>query len=553
MADFELVIRGGLVIDGSGTTGRRADVGVRQGRLAEIGSIKERGAEELDAGDCVVAPGFIDPHTHMDAQVFWDGLGASPVWHGVTSAVMGNCGFTLAPSGVDGRDLAIQSIERAEDVSRSAIELGVDWSWDSFAQYLDAVERRSKGINVGCLVGHSAVRAYVMGAAAFEREATEDEIGAMCAEVERAVLAGALGFSTSRSFHHLTRDDRPVASRLATWEEVRALVAVLGTIGRGIFQMAPERDPATLEIFCRNLRQLCVESGRPFTFTPGGNRRLFQLLEEVAAQGGDLTGQINVRSGGRVLSFSTMLPFDRLPRWSELRTLAPGEKLSRIREPALRADLVDEAMSAQYQQTLGAEAHPPDYAHIYPLTEEPYISVEELARRRGVTPVDVMIELAARSDLGQLFLQQAMVTDDETMLAEIRNPHTVLGASDAGAHVSQIMDSAIPTYLLAHWVREKEVLSWEEAVRMLTHDPARLMGLRGRGLLRPGLAADLVVFDPDTVAPELPVLVHDLPDRGPRLEQKARGIRATIVNGELLTQDGEHTGRYPGQLIRSGS
>jgi N-acyl-D-aspartate/D-glutamate deacylase len=553
MADFDLVIRGGLVIDGSGAEGSRLDVGVRQGRIAEVGTISESGAEELDAGGCVVAPGFIDPHTHMDAQVFWDGFGASPAWHGVTSAVMGNCGFTLAPCGAEHRDLAIRSIERSEDVSRDAIELGVQWTWESFPEYLDAVEKQPKGINVGCLVGHSAVRAHVMGEAAFQRQATADEISAMCADVERAVLAGALGFSTSRSFHHLTRDDRPVASRSAAWEEVCALVGVLTRLNRGVFQMAPERDPNTIESFCRNLRQLCVESGRPFTFTPGGNGRLFHLLEEVSAEGGDITGQINVRNGGRVLSFMTMLPFDRLPRWRQLHTMPASEKLHRLRDSTFRSNLIDEAMGATYQQAVGAEAHPPDYARIYPLTEEPYVSVEELAGRRDITPVDVMIELAERSELEQLFLQQAMVTDDNTMLAEIRNPHTILGASDAGAHVSQIMDSAIPTYLLAHWVREKEALSWEEAVRMLTSDPARLMGLSGRGLRRPGFAADVVVFDPVCVAPELPVLVHDLPDGGPRLEQKARGILATIVNGQVLTRDGKHTGSCPGRLIRSAS
>jgi N-acyl-D-amino-acid deacylase len=553
MTDFDLVVRHGTVIDGTGEAAILADVAVNDGKIVQIGRVDGRGEREIDAEGHIVAPGFIDAHTHMDAQVQWAGLGESPAWHGVTTAVMGNCGFTLAPCRATEANLAFLSMERAEDISRRAMELGINWSWETFAEFLDALEQVPKGINYAGYVGHSALRTYVMGERAFHEPASSSEIAQMCAEVKRSVAAGAVGFSTSRSHNHLTFDDRPVASRCAEWEEVRAIVRALGEMGHGVFQLAPERERDTAADFKQRISDLAVETMRPVTFMIAGDPWLLDLLDEVAARGGAATGQVNVRPTLSILSFLTSLPFDKLPLWGALHVLPPEQKLERLQDPVSRKHLVQEAMNGQYEKTVGAEARPPDFSRLCPLNaiEGPFVSVETLARERGVTPVDVMIDQAVSTKLHQLFLQPLRTQNEDEIIEWVRNDRTVVAASDAGAHVSQIMDSAIPTYLLAHWVRNKRAFSWEEAVRKLTFEPARLMGFTDRGLLKSGWAADIVVFDPGEVAPMLPTVTFDLPDGSPRLVQKAAGVTATVVNGRLLTEEGRHTGEYPGQVLRT--
>jgi N-acyl-D-amino-acid deacylase len=556
---YDLVIRNGTVIDGSGRPRYRADVGVIGDRVATIGRIRELGLAEIDAEDHFVTPGFVDGHTHLDAQVCWDPLGTSASWHGVTSAVMGNCGFTLAPCPASQKDLALRNLERAEDMSRDALLAGIEWTWETFPDYLDVIERLPKGINYASYIGHSALRTYVMGARAFEEPSSDDDIAAMRGHVEAALRAGAIGLSTSRSPNHATSDDRPVASRLATWDEVRLLVGVMGDLGAGIFELANEvhADPAATLEYHDRLRGLTIESRRPLTFVcgaprPGGHRPFLDLLERSAAEGGRMVGQVHSREFMSIMGFRVNLPFDKLPGWSELRRQDLAGQEASLRDPDTRRRLVDEAMSGHFGPAIGAEVRPPQYDEIRVLhaADGPYRTVAELALERGTTPVDVMIDLSLDAGFDQYFAQPFANRDLDDVLEMIRHPNTVVAVSDTGAHVSQIIDSSIPTFLLGYWARDRQALTWEEAVRMLTFDPASLWGLRDRGLLREGSAADIVVFDPERVGPDLPEADHDLPAGAVRLKQRAIGIKATVVNGEVLMRDGAHTGALPGRLLR---
>jgi len=483
----------------------------------------------------------------------------------VTSVVMGNCGFTLAPCAKSDRHLVIRNLERAEDIAAEAMEAGIEWRWTTFAEFLDTVESLPKGINYAGYLGHSALRTYVMGERAFERPADEDELAAMERELRDALRAGAIGFTTSRSPSHETPDRRPVASRLAGWGEVRRLVRAMGEMNAGIFELAGEAvgrtadDPDGLREYHARLRDLAVESGRPITWglfsrrdAPGVWRRYLDLLDETAAAGGRMFAQVHSRALAVVLSFATNLPFDRLPVWRELRALPLAEQRHRLGDPELRRRLVAAARERDERRAIGAEARPAAYEWIFLMdsVEGPHRSVAEIARERGVDPVEAMIDLALEKDLERFFLQPIANEDQGDALELMKHPHTVVTFSDSGAHVSQIMDASLQTHLLSHWVRAKQALSLERAVRMLSFEPATLWGFADRGLVREGFAADLIVFDPDAVAPLMPEVVRDLPAGARRLVQRSRGISATVVNGEILLRDGKHTGALPGQLLR---
>src|SRR4249920_1773991 len=349
---YDLVVKNGTVIDGSGLPRYRADVGVRHGRIVSIGRIRERAREVIDADGQVVAPGFVDGHTHMDAQVFWDPLGTSSCYHGITTVVMGNCGFTLAPCAAADKHLVIRNLQRAEDLSPEAMEAGIDWQWTTFPEFLDCVDSLPKGINYAGYIGHSALRTYVMGERAFEQQASETDMKAMEHELRDAIRAGAIGFTTSRSPSHETPDDRPVASRVASWNEVRRLVGAMGDLNAGIMELAGEGvdrapdDPGLHDYHVR-LRELAVESGRPITFgvfsrrgVPDVWRKYLALLDETAAAGGRMFAQVHSRSLSSLLSFRTQLPFDRLPVWKELRERPLAEQRERLRDPELRRRLV---------------------------------------------------------------------------------------------------------------------------------------------------------------------------------------------------------------------
>jgi N-acyl-D-amino-acid deacylase len=561
---YDLVIKNGWVIDGSGLPRYRADVGVTHGRIAAIGRIRESAREVIDAEGQVVAPGIVDGHTHMDAQVFWDPLGTSSCWHGITTVVMGNCGFTLAPCAKSDRHLVMRNLERAEDIAAEAMEAGIEWQWTTFAEFLDAIESLPKGINYSGYLGHSALRTYVMGERAFEQAAGEDDLRAMERELRDALRAGAIGFTTSRSPSHETPDGRPVASRVASWDEVRRLVGAMGELNAGIFEIAGEGvdralgDPGLRDYQAR-LLDLAVESGRPVTYglfsrreAPEVWRTYLDLLEETAAAGGRMFAQVHSRALAAVLSFKTQLPFDRLPVWKELRALPLEEQKHRLRDPELRRRLVEAARERDRRRAIGTEARPAVYEWLFVMdtVEGPHRSVAEVARERGTDPVEAMIDLALEKDLELFFLQPIANENQDYAIELIKHPRTVVTFSDSGAHVSQLMDASLQTHLLSHWVRAKQALTLEQAVRMLTFDTATQWGFADRGLIREGLAADLMVFDPDTVGPEMPEVVHDLPAGAKRLVQRARGISATVVNGEILLRDGKHTGALPGRLLR---
>jgi N-acyl-D-aspartate/D-glutamate deacylase len=561
---YDLVIRNGVVIDGSGLPRYRADVGVIGGRVASIGRIRETAREIIDAEGQVVAPGFVDGHTHMDAQVFWDPLGTCSCWHGVTSVVMGNCGFTLAPCAKADRHLVVRNLERAEDIAAPAMDAGIDWTWTTFPEFLDTLDRLPKGINYAGYLGHSALRTYVMGERAFDRPAGEDDLRAMEQELRRALQAGAMGFTTSRSPSHETPDRRPVASRLATWDEVRRLVGVMGEMNTGIFEIAGERfgdDAAGLRNYHVRLRDLAVDTARPITWglfsrreDPTLWRTYLALLDETAAAGGRMFAQVHSRALTVVLSFKTNLPFDRLPVWKELRALPLDEQKHRLRDRALRRRLVEAARERDERRAIGAEARPAAYEWIFLMDQPigPYRSIAEIAAQKKCDPVEAMIDLALERDLDRFFLQPIANENQDHALELIKHPRTAVTFSDSGAHVSQIMDASLQTHLLAHWVRDKHALTLEQAVRMLSFDNATHWGFADRGLIREGFAADLVVFDPDTVGPEMPEVAHDLPAGARRLVQRARGFSATVVNGETVLRDGKHTGALPGRLLRSG-
>jgi N-acyl-D-amino-acid deacylase len=554
---YDLLIKNGMVIDGSGLPRYRADVGVKAGKIAFIGRIAAPARQTIDAEGHVVTPGFVDGHTHMDAQVFWDPIGTSSCYHGITSVVMGNCGFTLAPCREREADLVFRNLERAEDLSREAMRAGIKWRWETFPEFLDVLDSLPKGINYAGYIGHSALRTYVMGERAFDGPAREDDLDAMARHVREAIKAGAVGFSTTRSPSHETSDDRPVASRQASWSELERLVGAMSEAGAGILEIAlgtegPDNYP--------KLKQLALDTGRPVTFgmfsrriQPTAWRFGLEIIEQTAREGGRMFGQVHSRALNVLISFETHTPFDTWDVWRDVRKLPLEQQKAALRDPETRAKLVDAASRPPNgRRAIGAEARPPEWDWVFLMDKMPgpHPSMAKLARERNQHPVELMIDLALERDLKRFFVQPIANEDEAAALELIKHPRTVVTFSDAGAHVSQIMDNSLQTHLLSHWVREKQAFTLEQAVKFISYDTATHWGLHDRGLVREGMAADLVVFDPATVGARMPEVVTDLPAGAKRLKQTADGVRATVVNGEVLLRDNEHTGALPGRLIR---
>ena len=476
---------------------------------------------------------------------------------------MGNCGFTLAPCAQAQADLVFRNLERAEDISREAMLAGITWDWETFPEYLDCIDALPKGINYAGYIGHSAVRTYVMGERAFTEQATEDELKRMGAEVVAALAAGAIGFSTSRTPNHTTADDRPVASRVAQWSEVEFLVKSMGAAGKGVFEIAgesPGRDPERIQDYLNRLQTLAVESRVPQTWgmfstrvAPDFWRPYFDMLHSTNAAGGRMFAQVHTRALNTLLSFATQMPFDNRELWCDLRKLPLAEQKKQLQDAELRAKLVEIANAPHKgPRVVGVEARPPDWEWLFVmddmLGEHPRVA--DLARERQIDPVELLIELSLEKDMLQFFRQPIANESESDILEMIQHPHSVPTFSDSGAHVSQIMDSSLQTHLLAYWVRQREALTLEQAVRQITFDTASCWGMHDRGLIRKGLNADLVVFDPDTIAPEMPEVRYDLPAGAKRLRQFARGIEATVVNGQVVLANNQPTGALPGRLIR---
>jgi N-acyl-D-aspartate/D-glutamate deacylase len=563
-----LLIRNGTIVDGSGAARFRGDVGIEQGRIVEIGRIRSLAERTIDADGLIVAPGFIDGHTHMDAQVAWDPIGSCSCWHGVTTVIMGNCGFALAPCKPETREWFARCLTAVEDIPTEAMLAGIDWTWETFPEYLATVDRLPKAINYGAYLGHSALRMYVMGARALTEKATEDDLARMAAAVREAIRAGAMGFSSSRATTHITPDNTPVASRIADWSELDRLVGAMAELNAGIFQIGPDISGGDAQRrFLARLKQLGVETGRPIMFGTLSSRQgdkpnpwTYQLeyLDECAADGARMWGQATTRSINAIFSLKSYLPFDVLPAWQRLRHLPLEEQKKRLADPATRRQLIadEERMKPRDNVLQGGGAattdpRKPDYANLYAMKgvdwDDP--TVAQLSAQRGKHPVEVMIDLALEHD-DQVFVQPLVNEDPHEVLGMLKHPRTLATFSDSGAHVCQEMGSSLQTHMLSYWVRAKGAFTLEEAVRKLTFDNASAWELNDRGLVRTGYKADLVLFDEARVKPGMPTVETDLPGGARRLVQKAEGIAATVVNGEVTLEDGKATGRVPGRLLR---
>jgi N-acyl-D-amino-acid deacylase len=564
---FDLVIRGGTVVDGSGKPRFGADVGIKDGRIVEIGRVGAA-ARTIDADGLIVAPGFIDGHTHMDAQVAWDPLGSCSCWHGVTSVVMSNCGFALAPCKPADRDWYARCLSAVEDIPTEAMAAGIDWTWETFPEYLATVERLPKAINYGMYIGHSALRMYVMGKRALSEKATEEDMSRMAAAVQEALKAGAMGFSSSRASTHVTPDDTPVASRIAEWEEIDRIIGAMAELDAGIFQVGPDIGSGPRHrAFLDRLRQLALQFKRPVMFgvlatkqgdDPLGGAYQTKYIDDTVAAGGRMFGQGTTKSINAIFSLKSYLPFDVLPGWRELRALPMAEQKRRLADPAVRRELVaaEAKMKPRDNVVQGGGAattdpRKPDYANLFAMKDVDWDdpTVADLAQARGQHPVEVMIDLSLAND-DQVYIQPIVNESPEDVLGILKHPRTLATFSDSGAHVCQEMGSSLQTHLLSYWVRKRGAFTLEQAVKKLTHDNAKAWELKGRGLVREGYQADLVLFEENGIRPCLPTVERDLPGGARRLVQKAKGIKATLVNGAVAFEDGEATGAYAGTVLK---
>ena len=565
---LDLLVRGGTVVDGSGGKRFVADVGISNGRITRVGRISDAARRTIDADGLIVSPGFIDGHTHMDAQVMWDPLGSCSCYHGVTSVVMSNCGFTLAPCKPADREWYANSLSYVEDISTDAMAAGIDWTWETFPEYRAAVERRPKALNYAMYIGHSAVRMYVMGRRAVTDKATDAEISRMAQLVQEALKAGAVGFSTSRTHTHLTPDGTPVASRIAGWDEIERIVAAMAELDAGILQAGPEIVSQTVSVaFLARMRHLALTYKRPMMFgifnTQQGEEPVIwqtqaQTIKEVNEAGGRMFAQGTTRSINAIFSLKSYLPFDVLPAWKAIRSLPLQEQKKRLRDPAQRRELIaaEAAMKPRDNQMQGGGAattdpRQPDYGNLYALKgvdwDDP--TVEELARARGKHPVEVMIDLSLDNE-NQIYVQPIVNENREDILGMLSQDFTLATFSDSGAHVAQEMGSSLQTHLLHYWVDKRGAFTLEQAIKKLSHDNAQAFELKDRGLIKEGCKADVLLFEEGRVRPCLPTVESDLPGGARRLVQKAEGIRATIVNGAVTLENGEPTGNYAGEVLK---
>jgi N-acyl-D-aspartate/D-glutamate deacylase len=530
----DLVIRGGTVFDGSGAAGRGADVAIADGVIREIG-LNLRGERELDASGCAVAPGFIDIHTHYDAQVFWDPALRPSSYHGVTTVVAGNCGFTIAPTRPEHHDTIVRTLENVEDMNPATLMAGIAWEFETFPEYLELVRRRGTTINFTAYIGHSALRLYVMGDAAYERAATRQEIERMCELVREAIAAGAAGFSTSFSFAHRGVDGKPVPSRFAEADEVEALFLAAGETGKGVVLITPGPQCSYADVY-----MWAPRVGRPFTYplfaSPGGKHlEPVALHEQGIARGAPVWPQVTPRPLTMQFTMADAYSLNTGTVFGELLKVSRAVRVAAYRDPDWRAlaaaDLEDSPMKPRWETFEVSESK-----RFPELTGR---RVSDVARERGVGPLDLMCELAVAEDLETRF--RAYIANDEpdAVARLLTQEHVALGLSDAGAHVDQLCDAPLPTDLLGRWVRERAVMPLEQAIRKLTGEPADMFGFARRGYLRKGYWADVCVFDPQTVAPGPTRRVRDFPADAERLTaEEPTGVRHVLVNGTPIREDG---------------
>ncbi len=566
---FDRVIRGGTVVDGSGGPAFEADVGVKDGRIAAVGRLSGAGAEEIDAKGLLVTPGFVDIHTHYDGQATWDQRMQPSSWHGVTTVVMGNCGVGFAPCRPEDHDRLIRLMEGVEDIPFPVLTQGLPWNWESYPDYLDSLADRRFDVDIGSQLPHAALRVFVMGERGADREpANETDIHAMAALAKRAMEAGALGFSTSRTLNHRTSDGQPTPTLTAGEDELLGIAMGMAAAGKGVLQFVS--DFAEPEAEFAMMRRLVERSGRPLSFSlvqspraPRHYELMLGWLSEANAAGLPMRAQVAGRPVGILFGFElTLNPFSQNPSYREIAALPLDARVAALRDPAFRARLLGEEVEAQRSfagsqprawDTMFLMGTEPDYEQTADRT------VAALAARRGLSPaelaLDHMLENGGRGMLYLPFLNYADGSLDPSYQM-LTHPNAVPGLSDGGAHVGMICDGSFPTSNLTHWTRDRTrgpKLGLEQMVAAQTRGTAETVGLYDRGLIAPGYRADLNVIDYGALKLHPPKVAYDLPAGGRRLVQRAEGYVATLVAGEITYRDGEPTSALPGRLLRGAT
>jgi len=564
----DLVIRGGLVIDGTGAPARLADVAVDGGLITRVGMVPDTGRREIDAAGLQVTPGWVDIHTHYDGQATWDSYLSPSCWHGVTTVVMGNCGVGFAPARPDRHEWLIGLMESVEDIPGAALAEGIKWDWETFPEYMDSLERKPRVLDIATQAPHGAIRAYVMGERGARNEpATPADIAEMARITREAVQAGALGFSTSRTQLHRAKDGEAMPGTFAGADEMIGIGEALGEAGHGVFEMASDMTMPEDEFIW--MKAFAAKTGLPVTFgllqSPGAPdkwRDMLKLTEQARAEGANVTAQIACRPTGMVLGWqSTVHPFVRKSAYRAIAQLPFAERLVHLKDPAVRAAILEEdappppgigaILTHGFKTMFRLER---DGVLDYEPRAEDSIAAE--AERAGCKPDEIVYDMLMENDgRGYIYLpllNYAAFNFDH--IAEMmHHPATILSLSDGGAHCGVICDASFPTYMLTYWVRDRargERLPLEKVVSMQTRDTARLYGLHDRGVIAPGMKADLNVLDLERLRILPPEMVFDLPADGRRLVQRAEGYRATVVSGVVTFENGEPTGDLPGKLIR---
>lgn len=559
----DLVVRNGQIIDGLGNKPVHGDVAVDGDEITAIGEVASSGRLEINADGNLITPGFVDIHTHLDAQFGWDPLGTSSCFHGITSVVLGNCGVTFAPCKPDDREYLAELMESVEDIPRDSILDGLAWDWETYGDYLKAIDRLPKGINVGGMVGHCAVRYAVMGERSLDEEpANADDIKQMCGLVDEAISAGALGFSTSRTFLHRVPDGRPVPGTYAQPEELLAFGNQLGRRGKGVFEAAArlgERDAPDLPNTKKEIEwmgQLSRENQLNVTFGLAHSERrenlyrsVIDFVDEENAKGARLRPQTTSRPIGSLYSIHNRTMFDRVPEWKSLMDLKLPERMTKLQDEEVRTSLI---------HAVDVDQVGLDFSRLYVLSPQRVRydmqaedSLASIAERRNETIVEAFINLNLESSGKVVFYYAFLNQRLDPIEFMMSKPVVAMGLADSGAHVGQIMDASQPTWLLSYWVRERELLPIEDAIRRWTSDTADLFGISDRGRLEIGSKADINVIDLEELSMEVPEYVYDFPHNAGRYTQRARGYKHTIVNGQHFMTDGVPVGNLAGRTLRS--
>jgi N-acyl-D-aspartate/D-glutamate deacylase len=572
---LDKIIKGGRVVDGTGAAPVTADVGIKDGQIVAVGKLTDAARETIDADGLMVAPGWVDIHTHYDGQATWDARLGPSAQHGVTTALFGNCGVGFAPARPDKRDWLINLMEGVEDIPGSALAEGIVWEWESFPEYLDALSRRTYAMDIGASMAHGALRAYVMGERGARNEpATADDAAKMAQLVAEAQAAGAFGVSTSRTIVHRAVDGEPVPGTFAAQDELTAIAAAIAKSGHGLLEWAPAgvtgEDLLAPPKEMARMHEISIETGCSVSFlcfqvntAPDYWREQLAECDRVRALGGRLTAQVSPRTAGMISSLrSSRHPFINTPLWKELAPLPFAGRIGRLRaDPELRRALAEQGEDnlTGRRQAEGFSSWDRTYLLSGVLDYEPADgqSIAAIAARQGRAPRAVALDMMLERD-GEAFLISQLLNYSSGDLAAayemLRSPHTVASGSDGGAHVSVISDVGIPTFLLTHWMRDRTrgpKLPAELLVKKQTADTARLYGLTDRGRIEPGLRADLNLIDTDKLRLHEPRLVNDLPAGAVRVKQDADGYVATLVTGVVTTRNGQDTGERPGRLLRS--